>query len=555
MKKMFAKIFIFLLGLSAFAQSAEYSAFLAKAKEYESQKKWCHALDAYYDAMATDDPISKKTKAYDGFTKLKNSILSGNPGLEKVDDSQFMAEWKKLLIESEVLGCTVCGADIDLPGLRFKSYDVKAKKATYYLGENLQLSDRLKHSVVIVKKGYKNVYKKDWPEDFPEYWPFASASKKVDESYNTSGVYIWEDDGRYWNPFYSYWQFEYKINIVDENGKELVEPVNFIPDEFKASCFTDISTDVLELIEGGKAFPNLLEVNLLYGKKEDGFKKLKISPDRYVVTGRNNKIDKKADNVRRLKLKDLGKDFVKIPGKKIKMLKTEVTVDLYETVMGDRDEDYVYKNENTPKYGITLYKAASFCNKLSLLKNLEPVYSVNGSTDTKDWNFFQFDELFWDENERDLNIVLAQNPAANGFRLPTYEEWTYAARGGKDYAYSGSDNLDEVGWYKENHKTLTLLTAQKKPNDYGLYDMSGGAMELTLDEFDGDSIYYCGGDCYSSALNCRVNSRISYNDITGEHYECFRVVCPAKSLKQFFYLAGGFFCLPGFFFEGDGSVL
>ncbi len=532
MKKMFAKMFIFLLGLSAFAQSAEYSAFLAKAKEYESQKKWCHALDAYYDAMATDDPVSKKTKAYDGFTKLKESILSGNPGLEKVDDSQFQAEWKNLLMEAEVLGCTVCGADIDLPGLRFKSYDAKAKKATYYLGEHFTLSDRLKNSVEIVARGYKNVYRKDWPEDFPESWPLSSASKKIDKSYNASGAYILESYERYWNPFTTQFYSEYKINIVDENGKELVGPVNFIPEEFKSSCFTDISPDVMELIEADKAFPNLLEVNLLYGKKEDGFKKLKISPDRYVVTGRNNKIDKKADNVRRLKLNGLGKDFVKIPGKKIKMLKTEVTIDLYETVMGGDELAYIYKNKNLPKYSVSLYKAACFCNKLSLLKNLEPVYSVNGSTDIEDWNFFQFDEVYKDENERDPNVVLAQNPSANGFRLATYEEWTYAAKGGKDYAYSGSDNLDEVGWYKENASTfLTIFPAQKKPNGYGLYDMSGGAMELVLDDFDGDSIYYCGGDCYSSALNCRVNSRISYNNLINDHYEGFRVVCPSKSLK------------------------
>lgn len=67
------------------------------------------------------------------------------------------------------------------------------------------------------------------------------------------------------------------------------------------------------------------------------------------------------------------------------------------------------------------------------------------------------------------------------FRLPTESEWEYAARGGKYthfYQYSGSDDVDEVAWHSGD---CTHPVAQLKPNELGLYDMSGNVFEWCQD--------------------------------------------------------------------------
>jgi len=109
------------------------------------------------------------------------------------------------------------------------------------------------------------------------------------------------------------------------------------------------------------------------------------------------------------------------------------------------------------------------------------------------------------------------------YRLPTEAEWEYAARGGnksEGYMYSGSNYPYEVGWYSSDSRIFSV--GLKKPNELGIYDMSGNVWEFCSDWIEeytdipqtnpvgpatGDFRVIRGGSMSSSPICARVSYR------------------------------------------------
>ena len=119
---------------------------------------------------------------------------------------------------------------------------------------------------------------------------------------------------------------------------------------------------------------------------------------------------------------------------------TEVTQELWEAVMGSNPSEFKGDNQRPVEY-VSWYDCQEFIKKLNQLTGKK-------------------------------------------FRLPTEAEWEYAARGGKysrGYKYSGSNDVDEVAWYKSNSGETTHPVATKEANELGLYDMNGNVWEWCKD--------------------------------------------------------------------------
>src|SRR5690554_3241346 len=97
------------------------------------------------------------------------------------------------------------------------------------------------------------------------------------------------------------------------------------------------------------------------------------------------------------------------------------------------------------------------------------------------------------------------------FALPNNHQWEYAARGGKHskgYKYSGSNDLQSVGW---RNKSELAEVGIKFPNELGIYDMSGNVYEL-VNDIESTGTSFRGGGYWSKSEFCTIYHKINFND-------------------------------------------
>lgn len=212
--------------------------------------------------------------------------------------------------------------------------------------------------------------------------------------------------------------------------------------------------------------------------------------------------------------------------------KYEVTQQLYQEVMsGDSDINATpsYFNdspaegevqEKRPVERITWYDALYFCNKLSEKEGLDPVYKISDISRYSKDNAIKY-------------AAVTADYSRNGYRLPTHAEWLYAGNGGNksknEFKYSGTDELADYAWFDDNAEEMSHQVGLKKPNELGLYDMTGNVAEW----------------CYDHSWNERFEYR-PYVNYQGPKEGFTRIIKGGS----FIYLAAGTF----FAYENNNQV-
>ena len=194
----------------------------------------------------------------------------------------------------------------------------------------------------------------------------------------------------------------------------------------------------------------------------------------------------------------------------------------YRMGEGNKSKSVTVGSFSIGKYEVTVAQYRNFCNATG-----------TSMPDLPEWGWIDdhpIANVSW--NDAVAYTEWLSREYGGNWRLPTEAEWEYAARGGNKsngYEYSGSNNIGEVAWYTNNSGRKTHPTGAKRPNELGIYDMTGNVWEWCNDlwfreEESSSRRRIRGGSWDNTWPGCRVAFGNYYNPDYRSFSIGFRVV-------------------------------
>lgn len=478
MKKICFLIFCFFIYFPVFSQNPAYEEKYQAGRSYEEEGNYFDALISYYEAMLLE-PTNKSIHILKRYNALADSIRTGNPFGQELNDFDFHDKWQELsnkYFNYWKIHCPKQFNFVVIPD-RF-SYSVSCYSV--YFPQFLDLAEIFETGYSKAKNNYWTDIQSNWKLDTHYYISYKLSNKITNFS-------------------------EEKIDVVNSTGSYMgIEEICLLQNTDEVS----IICTKLESNSSESRYDNLTEhkiENLVYyiNGIDCFIKNPKPSIKNYEKIRQNiaKETEKKArikDYVsKNLKMIELNGNYYKkdMYCGHIQMTKTEITQKLYKMVTGKNPSQHSTE-DLFPVDSVSNIDAFLFCNELSELYGYKPCY-------------FRYDGR--DGFMLDLN--------ANGFRLPTTEEWFYAAYERETFLQNHHNRVVNMeSWNEENSDNTIHKVATRHANSKGFFDILGNTWELCHNQNYEYRVQYRGGDYKTESpdenifLTGEYPKTISYDD-------------------------------------------
>lgn len=549
MKKVYTALLFFIFSAFSFADN------------------WIYELGDCWDSA-----LSNPQASFEKYNKIADAMEKGNPGLDEYSNPEDIQEaWRTILEKFELYWTEHCPRNFTFSRLR--KYITKknvrvpfvvesenpenpelVEKKTVYKDEEVDVANyivsvdsdfSLKYLEMlrIVQTGFRRARKPDWK--MPRNWPVDSVF--MNENYDYGNVAILSYSGNSPASLVRVKEmtfFDLDFDLKDKSGRTFLKSGRKLVgsgDVLFEDVDENIAKQIDSAIENNSIQYSPTELRLIYGSPDrisnydrdwlENLPSKNVSLNEVLFRNGYEKYKREHNVINEAEAFILASELmVSVLGdgnlSSFEISKTEITQKLYKDVMNENPSGF--KGSNKPVENVNWYDALMFCNRLSEICKKTPVYKVNDFTDTDEWDY---------EPHYGRHILgkLTIDESANGFRLPTEEEWMFAAHCGankEETIYSGSDNLDVVAWYKKNaFKTHDVATKEK--NSLEIFDMTGNVWEWCFDDADeiGVTRLAHGGSWNYDHRYCKIDDIYIRNP--HQHFDClgFRVVSGVSGSK------------------------